>query len=202
MNKLFLLIFFIVVILGCNKQTGDLIPDAPEEPPKDELFKLKSIAFLSSEDERSETFTVPRKSLDFSNGTSVRQLVVINPNEDLNETSIFQSGELKQYDVLDTTGIAVPLHIDENGNISLGESKWPFSETLAEMPTALDLKDSIYVEPNKKLHISLSVNMIKYRSSYKAVLVDEASGKEVEITGVWTGVYPVNANVEYQSENL
>lgn len=200
MNKLFLLIFSIVIILGCDKQSDSLIPDDPERSPKDELFRLKNIEFLPAEGEHSETFTVPRKSLDYNNQTSVRQLVVINPSEGLNETSIFENGELKKYNILDTTGIAVPLNIDEKGNISLGEKKWPFSETLAELPTALDLKDSVYVEPNKKLHVSLSINMIKYKAVYKAVLVNEESGTEMEITGNWSGVYPVNTHVEYQAE--
>jgi len=166
------------------------------------LFKLKNIEFTPSTDERIETFTVPRKSLDFSNGTSVRQLVVITPSKDLVETSIFQSEELKKYDIVDTASVAVPLNIDESGNISLGESKWPFKESVVEMPTALDLNDSVYVEASKKLHVNLSVNMIKYKSSYKAILVGEESGKEIKITGEWTGVYPVNANIKYQVENL
>jgi len=202
MNKLLLLIFSVVIILGCDKQTDEVIPDDPEGPPKGELFKLKNIEFVPSTDESIETFTVPRKSLDFSNGTSVRQLVVITPSKDLVETSIFQSAELKKYDIVDTTGVAVPLNIDENGNISLGESKWPFKESVVEMPTALDLNDSVYVEASKKLHVNLSVNMIKYKSSYTAILVGEESGKEIKITGEWTGVYPVNANVKYQVENL
>lgn len=64
------------------------------------------------------------------------------------------------------------------------------------------VNDSVYVEPSKKLHVNLSVNMIKYKSSYTAILVGEESGKEIKITGKWTGVYPVNANIKYQVENL
>ena len=203
MKKLLILIGLIAVFTGCEKETIESTSENADALIKDEVYKLKEIMYQFSPGEKGiETYDVFTKSLHFSNGTSVAQKVIYDPSENLMESSLFQSDDLRKYNIRDTVGISVPIEISESGNITLGEGKWPFSQKTERMPSHLNFKDSMYVQPNKKLDMDMAIHMVRYECAFKGIIVGEVSGNEVEITGLWQGNYPVDADVDYSIQDL
>ncbi|HLR36575.1 MAG TPA: hypothetical protein VK084_00910 [Chitinophagaceae bacterium] len=199
--------YFIVIaslfFAACNKESDDFGSDNSDTSTTEDVYKLKKIEYRFSGNESSiKPYKIHKKTLDFKNGTSVSQKIIVNPGEGLTETSRFRYDNLKNYSVIDTTGVAVPLSIDNKGNIYLGPNKWPFREKMTEMPSNLNLKDSVYVGANKKLHISIVINMVKYQCPFRCIIISKKSGKEIELNGVWQGSYPLNAKVDYKIQPL
>jgi len=203
MKKLLILTGFISLFTSCEKETIKPAAQNPDTPIKDEVYILKEIEYqLSTGEKAIETYSVFTKSLHFSNGTSVAQKVIFDPTENLMESSRFQSDDLRKYVIRDTIGVSVPLEVADSGNITLGKGKWPFSLKTETIPSHLNLKDSVYVQPNNKIAIDMAINMVKYECTFKAIIVGEVSGNEVEINGLWQGHYPVDADVDYNIEEL
>ena len=203
MKKLLILISLFFVIASCEKETVEPTLENPNKPTEDEVYKLEKIEYQFSNGEKAiETYDIFTKSLHFSNGTSVAQKVIFDPSENLMESSRFQSVDLIKYVIRDTIGVSVPSTISDNGNITLGQGKWPFSQKTETIPSHVNFKDSVYVQSNKKIDIEMAVNMVKYECSFKALLIGEVSGNKVEINGLWEGRYPVGADIDYNIQDL
>src|SRR5690606_37827740 len=136
-------------------------------------------------------------SFTYFNNTSVVQQVTINPLADVTESSLFMSDDEKAFALLDgdVPHVAVPLAIND-GMVTVGEAKWPYSSNAAQLAPSLDLLDTIAVPPNTRLTLMMNVYFNEFELAYTATFEGQPTGTITEVKGRWKGV--AVANVEKQ----
>ena len=132
-----------------------------------------------------------RPNLTFSNNTNTTQTVIIDPHP-IYEKSTFVPDDINTYTIVDSTKlISVPLQIDR-ANVSLGERKWNYSARESSVLTNLNFKDSVVVDPKKRLSASLTVIYTKIKTAYTLEIKNINNDQIVRVKGLWVGIYPVN----------
>ena len=90
----------------------------------------------------------------------------------------------------------------DNSQISLGEKKWKYEKNELKIPSNLNLKDSVYVQPNKNLKGSIAIIFNKITSEYVLTLRDIKTREIVKVNGIWTGFIPNRLECSMEFENL
>ena len=160
-----------------------------------------SITYTAIPGSTTDEATEQRPNLEYSNRTNLRQKIVVDPG-DVYERSTFKADPKQDYIIDDQTQrFNAPIEIQKD-QVSLGEKKWAYTEQETKLPTQLNFKDSVYVESGKKLTGKLSMKYRKIQATYTAQLKGQSSGKLVNITGIWTGLYPSKKDFSYDIQDL
>ncbi|MGV3762105.1 hypothetical protein [Parapedobacter sp.] len=183
---------FPVALLSCEKTVYS--PD-----PADDSYSLQQIIYEVGDNSKMETFVRPLHSLTYFNNTSVVQQVIVDPLADVKESSLFMSDDERAFTLLDgpVTNVAVPLTLDD-GVVTLGETKWPYSTEVVEIAPSLNFRDTIEVPPATRLTLTMNVYFNKLDLAYTATFEGQPTGTITEVKGRWKGV--AVANVEKQVE--
>ncbi|MET3112562.1 ribosome-associated toxin RatA of RatAB toxin-antitoxin module [Pedobacter sp. CG_S7] len=102
----------------------------------------------------------------------------------------------------DSIKVGVPDYIYANKDIQLGIDKWGYSGRVIQLPSTLNLKQTIPVKPYTRLTSQWTITVHQYAATYVATFVSQPSGRVVKITGKWTGTYPVKANIISEVEEV
>jgi hypothetical protein len=186
-----LLIISLLILAACQKDRQQNFTN-----PEKEKYDIVDLTFSASPSDTEQLITMPRPNLEYSNGTSLQQRVEVKP-EGIFESSTFQS---TTYDIV-ASEHAIPQTITGT-DISLSAKKWLYKEEETRQPSALVFQDVIFVDPNKKLTVNLSIVYRKITARYVLKLKGQSSGEQVSVNGTWTGIYPVKDVVTYKTTNL
>lgn len=186
-NIIFILLF---TQFSCSNREDELKLNQDNlDVPKIKKFEIVDIVFNSKLASEKEIID-KRPNLNYSNLTNSIQKIVIDPRP-IYEKSSFQTEEITTYKLLDTTKlISLPLQIN-NSEISLGEKKWNYSLQESKMLTKLNFKDSLNIEPQKQVSVTLNVIYSQIKTPYTLTIKDIETEKIVTVNGIWTGVYPI-----------
>lgn len=185
-------VIFILLFIQSSCSNGD---DALKlnqdnlDVPKIKKFEIVDIVFNAEFASEKEVID-KHPNLNYSNLTKNIQKIIIDPRP-IYEKSTFVSQDIKTYILLDSTKlISLPLQIHNSG-ISLGEKKWNYSMQESKMLTKLNFKDSVNVEPQKHLSVTLNVIYNQIKTPYTLTIKDIETKEVVTVSGIWTGVYPI-----------
>lgn len=100
------------------------------------------------------------------------------------------------YRLLDSSKLlAIPLIND--GKISLGPEKWTYATIRSQQPSSLEFRDSLSVEPQQKLQLSLAILSKAFSARYTLRLREIYSKDTLLIYGEWRGIYPYKREMDY-----
>ena len=183
------------------KKNDQAQPSQPTPEIHKEEYTISSIEYTAIPGYNTEEIVEQRPNLEYSNRSNSQQKIVVDP-ADIFEKSLFKKDAQQDYTIsASEQTFSVPLDIYKD-QISLGPKKWMYTEQESKLLTSLNFKDSVYVEPGKKLFVNLSITYRKIQTLYVARLKEKTSGKSVSLTGTWTGVYPLRKTMTYTTQNL
>lgn len=185
--------------ISCSK--NDVIPNE-KQPEQDQIntYVIQSISY-DVPSALVEELLDRRPNLQYSNNTSIAQKVIINP-QNLTERSLFKEDKSTRHTILDSVKlISVPSQIN-NGEITYGDKKWTYSPYQEEKNATLSLIDSVAIDPGKGLNASLTVIYEKITMPYTLILEETNTQDTIQITGKWSGIYPVNMRTSFTFQDL
>ena len=196
MKNKFLFVLSIFIFVSCSKHETDILNENSPEPIAKEVYIFKEIKYVIEEGDGEEIIIEKMRGLEYVNKTSVTQSVIIDPLAGIEDISLFKSFD---NDVLplaiDSVFVHIPIDIT-NGDISLGGTKRFYSNSELYFPSVLNLKDTVYVDPNKKLIVAIELIISKYISTYEAVFYEEKTAKEITVRGKWSGWVTKDAKIK------
>lgn len=196
-----LLLATLLMQTACKKNPDQVQPSPPVTEGDKEKYTLVSVTYSAIPGSTIEETTEPRPNLEYTNRTNLRQKIVVDPGG-VFERSTFKQDPRQDY-LIDDQGqlFDAPIEIQKD-QVSLGAKKWTYTEQETKQPTQLNFKDSVYVESGKKLIGKLSMTYKKLQATYTAQLKGQSSGKLINVTGTWTGLYPVKKDFAYSTQDL
>lgn len=197
-----LLLATLLMQTACQKNPDQVQPSPPIAGGNEvEKYTLVGITYAAIPGSTAEETTEQRPNLEYSNSTNLRQKIVVDPGG-VFERSTFKPDPKQDYIIDDQAQLFnAPIDIQKD-QVSLGEKKWTYTEQETRQPTPLNFKDSVYVESGKKLTGKLSVAYKKLQATYTAQLKGQTSGKLVNVTGTWTGLYPSKKDFTYNTQDI
>lgn len=201
MNKLLPLILCVFFLTACTKNKNVEKPAEPVVPAKPvvpETYSVQSVRFNVDGDNFERTFIVNKPSMGVINRTSTPTSANLNPSQGFLENSEFKSdkNEVLNIKESDLSKIRIPVYINKNKEITLGEKKWAYSTTPIQLPTTQDFKAVVNVPAYYQMSSAVNLTVCEYSTSYTAILIGLQSGKEVVVNGTWKGTSLINFEVK------
>jgi len=179
-----LIMILLGFIISCNSNGKD---DILLEEEKDASYSFIKIEYYAQNDNR-EFFSLLVPTITFTNRGNVEQTYSFNPGDSYSDSSCFKSKDDRMYKISDIE-LFVPIYIDENNAISLGDKKWKYTYETQQQKSSLNFFQSIPVPPNSEVIIESKMFFRKYTVNYKLFLKGDQTGKEKIIEGTWTGTF-------------
>jgi hypothetical protein len=197
----FLAIVVVAVIQASCKKDDQGQPSIPDPEINKEEYTVEGIEYKAIPGYVAEEIVEQRPSLEYSNWSDLQQKIQINP-DNVFEKSLFKRDTLQSYTVNSGSQMfSVPLDVYKD-QVSLGAEKWMYLEQDSRLLSTLNFKDSAYVEPRNKLIVDLSIIYKKVKTSYTAHLKEKTSGKLIDLTGTWIGIYPLRKTMAPRAQKL
>lgn len=207
MRKILPFILCLCLFAACKKDKAPTDPPIltqPEKPAPVEVFTLKNIQYTLEEGDGEQVSVIDGRLRHYSNGTSLEQTYTVNPAADIKETSEFKSEDKNAFKLLNDAAVkvAIPVAIDQNKKIYLGDQKWPYKNLIEELPSIVDLTESWKVPSQKQLNLDIKVSIRKYSTTYTATFVEQTSKREVTVKGKWSGTVPVKSDIKSSYQDI
>ncbi|WP_207427390.1 hypothetical protein [Pedobacter sp. SYSU D00535] len=202
MKKILYLFLLVSVITSCKKSSDgfDEPNDSKEKQP--EVFILKAISYSMEEGDGEEIITILQKPVTVENKSNAHGTTFFDSFEEIKETSHFSSSDsmaFPEFD-LDSVKVSVPVQLLSDNQVAVGSSKWLYEPGVVELPSGKTQVNTLSYTPYTRITVNSSLKIKKYTLTYKATLVNQNTGKEVEVKGKWRGTTPFGSDlkIEYQ----
>ncbi|CDT01534.1 hypothetical protein BN1088_1432817 [Sphingobacterium sp. PM2-P1-29] len=194
-------IVFLTIQLSCSKSNNPIdIDQNSSDSLSSNKYEIMNILFDTNSTSVEEIKEL-KPNLTYQNTTGTVQKIIIDP-QPIFETSFFNQKSDSVFTLVDSSTLySVPQYVD-NSQISLGEKKWKYEKNELKIPSNLNLKDSVYVQPNKNLKGSIAIIFNKITSEYVLTLRDIKTREIVKVNGIWTGFIPNRLECSMEFENL
>ena len=179
-------LFVIIVLCGTSACSNDDSDD--DELAKD--YKLKEVAWIMQDDEvKIIKQTIPGFLTD--NNTDEEMKVTVKPTADVRQSSCFYTDDVKLFQLLTQT----PNEIYVPGGFTLLPSDH-FSYINSGPKTLFSLEEQYRLIYN---HI---ISLREVNATYRACFTEINTGKELQITGKWTGKFFIQNEGETLLEEI
>ena len=199
MRKFLTYIMLCSFIVSCDR--GDNLPEL--EQKKDESYSFVKIEYYAADSCREfPSFDIP--TITYLNGTDVEQTFPFDQWTIYNETSHFVTDDIESFFLEGVEGVElfVPVDIDENNNIHLGNKKWIYSLQIQDQKSDLYFSTDVIVPPRTVAIVNCKLFQKQYKANYKLFLKSNQTGEEKITEGTWTGVYIDYPQIDVQYSGL
>ena len=183
-------LFVIIVLCGTSACSNDDSDD--DELAKD--YKLKEVAWIMQDDE--------------DNNTDEEMKVTVKPTADVRQSSCFYTDDAKLFQLLTQTPneIYVPggftlLPSDHFSYIHSGP-KTLFSLEEQYIPLTVEITHESTIPPHHRLIYNHIISLREINATYRACFTEINTGKELQITGKWTGKFFIQNEGETLLEEI
>ena len=196
-------LFVIIVLCGTSACSNDDSDD--DELAKD--YKLKEVAWIMQDDEvKIIKQTIPGFLTD--NNTDEEMKVTVKPTADVRQSSCFYTDDVKLFQLLTQTPneIYVPggftlLPSDHFSYINSGP-KTLFSLEGQYIPLMVEITHESTIPPHHRLIYNHIISLREVNATYRACFTEINTGKELQITGKWTGKFFIQNEGETLLEEI
>lgn len=186
MRSILISIVILSFMFSCNSK-DEVLGTGKDE---NESFSFLKIEYNTVNDESRRTFmSFEIPLVEYLNNSNREQTYPFDPFTGYNETSNFVSEDFEAF-IIEDIELFVPVYIDENNTISLGDRKWKYSCVVQQRKSAFNFTKDIIIPPYNKLIINTKLFFKKYKTNYKLFMRNNKTDKERIIEGTWTGIYP------------
>ena len=183
-------LFLSFLLISCESEKENI--EIPE------IYSFKEITYLCT-DWCDDIFYGELPQIEFSNKTTSVQYYTFDPLEGITESSQFASDDVSAFTfVEDSIFVNIPIDITDK-NISLSSRKWLYSNKREMAKPEINLTQVISIDPYKKIIIKTRLYFHRYSTLYELTAIEKQSKIEKKINGEWTGIYPINVEVDISS---
>ncbi|WDF54367.1 hypothetical protein [Mucilaginibacter sp. KACC 22063] len=189
------LLILVAVLFTCCKKNSQSPDSSPvnSQPIAERKYEVVGLTFSNIPD-GYQNIVEQRPNLEYYNGTTINQKVIINPDH-IFEFSKFNKPTPDEYKIVNVDNTySVPENV-ANNNLILGPQKWLYQEGEAQIPSPLKFVNEANIKPGQKLQIKLFIIYRKISANYLLTLKEKSSGKLVQSKGMWEGRYPLRDSI-------
>lgn len=168
-----------------------------EEKPTQEIkktYEFQKILWQVNENAEISYDTVYSAEKVRENSADTSIVLSLDALENFNASSVFSFSE-NQYDlnkISEIPLVEIPSSF-ENLNYDYSEFsglvKAPLTQDIYEFPFSSNIIDSVTLEPGQKIEYQSQIILAIVPLNFKAVFIEQPTGKEIELYGSWVGTF-------------
>ncbi|MDR0546030.1 MAG: hypothetical protein LBG77_00345 [Dysgonamonadaceae bacterium] len=173
--------------ISCNSGVEESENNPQAQPAENYVFK--SITYSLENNESISTYEFSKVLYTYKNGTGIVQSYPVDYiTGNVSNSFRFYDTDLSLLGNLeDSIYINIPVSIDKDNRIVLSDDRYLYTMGTTNYLPAMKSQSIIDVEPHQAITIECRYQMIKYTLNYTAIFIENASNKELNITGKWEG---------------